>query len=175
MSVTLADIEGKAEKYAKARDEMRAIAAAMQEGIDAIKRSELPKLRKAVAKAAEHHDVLKAMIEASPELFQKPKTVILHGIRVGYSKGKGSIAWDDADAVVAAIQKHLPDMAEQLIRWTGRPLKEAINQLDVATLKKIGCRVTDTGEQIVIKAVDSEFDRLVDALLKDATEEARVA
>jgi hypothetical protein len=173
--MTLADIEGKAKKLAEALEQRNQIIAAMKEAIGAIERAELPKLRKAIQKAAEHHDALKAMIEASPELFEKPKTVILHGIRLGYQKGKGSIAWDDADAVVAAIQKHVPDMADQLIRWTGKPLKEAINQLDVATLKKIGCRVTETGEQIVIKAVDSQYDKMADALLKDATEDARVA
>lgn len=175
MPVTMKEIEARAEKLAKALAERDSIVAALEEAITALKASELPKLRKAVARVAEHHDALKAMIEASPELFVKPKTVILHGVRVGYQKGKGGIAWDDADAVVQLILKHLPDQAEQLIRWTGKPLKEAINQLDVATLKKIGCRVVDTGELVIIKAVDSDFDRLAEALLKDATEEARAA
>jgi hypothetical protein len=172
---SLADIEGRTKKLADAREQIRAIVDAMNEGIDAIKRTERPKLRQAVQKAAEHHDALRVLIESAPELFAKPKTVILHGIRVGYVKGKGGIEWDDTDAVVAAIQKELPDMAEQLIRWTGRPLKEAINQLDVASLKKIRYRVIDTGEQIVIKAVDSDFDKMAEALLKSAVDEATIA
>lgn len=175
MSVTMTEIEAKTHKLAEARAQAQYILGAMQEGIDAIKKSELPKLRRAMQKANEHHEALKAMVEASPELFAKPKTVILHGIRVGYQKGKGSIVFDDADTCVAAIQKHLPDMEEQLIRWTGKPIKEALNQLDVATLKKIGCRVVDTGDSIVIKAVDSEFDKLAEAMMRDQTEEARVA
>lgn len=175
MPVTMNEIETRAEKLARANAEIANIAGAMQEAFDAIKRVELPKLRRAVEKAAQHHEALKAMIEASPELFEKPKTVTFHGIRMGYMKGKGGIAWDDTDAVVQAIMKYLPDQAEQLIRWTGKPLKEAINQLDVATLRKIGCRVVDTGESVLIKAVDSDFLKLAETLLKDATEEARVA
>ncbi len=168
---SLADIESRAKKYAEARERVAAIVTDLNAGIEALKRSEMPRLKKAIASAAEHHDALKALIEEAPELFQKPRTVVFHGVKIGYQKGRGGIEWDDADAVVLAIQKHLPDQAEALIRWTGKPLKEAINQLDVAALKKIGCRVVDTGEQVFIKAVDSAVDKMVDALLKDATEE----
>ena len=167
----LADIDRRARLYADARDDLSGIVTELTAAIESIKRQAMPDLKRAVARAAQHHDELAALIEAAPELFVKPKTITLHGIRLGYVKGKGGIAWDDADAVVAAIQKHLPEQAEALIRWTAKPLKEAINKLDVADLKRIGCRVVDTGEQIVIRPVDSEVDKLVDALLKDATEE----
>lgn len=168
----LNDIETRARKFAEARDTLRALCETLNQGIAALQSEHLPGIRRAVTRAAEQHDALKALIEASPDLFKKPKTLTLHGIRVGWMKGKGGIEWDDADAVVAAIQKHLPDQAEALIRWTGKPLKEAINQLDVASLKKIGCRVVDTGEIVVVKPVDSAVDKMVDALLKAATEDA---
>lgn len=168
---SLTDIETRAKKYAEARERIAAIVTDLNAGIEALARNELPRIKKAIGAAAEHHDALKSLIESAPELFQKPKTVTFHGLRLGYMKGKGGIVWDDGAAVVAAIQKYLPDQAEALIRWTGKPLKEAINQLDVATLKKIGCRVVDTGESVFIKAVDSAVDKMVDALLRDATEE----
>lgn len=168
---SMADIETRAKKYAEARDKLRDLCAALNDGIAALQKDHLPGIRKAVQRASETEAELRALIESAPELFVKPKTVTLHGLRLGYMKGKGGIVWDDGDAVVAAIQKYLPDQAGQLIRWTGKPLKEAINQLDVATLKKIGCRVIDTGEQVFIKPVDSAVDKMVDALLKGAAEE----
>ncbi|MDR3352837.1 MAG: hypothetical protein LBO00_07565 [Zoogloeaceae bacterium] len=167
---TLAEIERRAKLYADARENLSDIVASLTAGIEEMKRRALGDIKRAVARAAEHHDQLFALVESAPELFTKPRTLTLHGIRLGYQKGKGGIVWDDANAVVAAIQKHLPDQAEDLIRWTAKPLKEAINQLDVSELKRIGCRVVDTGDQIIIKPVDSEVDKLVDALLKDATE-----
>ncbi|MBV2160527.1 host-nuclease inhibitor Gam family protein [Achromobacter denitrificans] len=169
---SLADIETRAKRYAEAREKLAELVSDLNAGIEALKRQAMPELKRAIARASEHHAQLKALIEAAPELFVKPRTVVFHGIKCGYLKGKGGIVWDDADAVVAAIQKNLPDQAEALIRWTGKPLKEAINQLDVATLKKIGCRVVDTGDEVFIKPVDSAVDKMVDALLKDATEEA---
>ena len=172
---TLPEIERRAKLYADARAALAAVVADLNAGMDALKRQALPEIKRAVARAAEHYDTLQDLIQSAPELFARPRTVTLHGVRVGYAKGKGGIAWDDPDAVVAAIQKHLPEQAEALIRWTGKPLKEALNQLDVADLKRIGCRVVGTGDQIVIRPVDSEVDKLVDALLKDATETEEVA
>lgn len=168
---TMNEIEARAAASAKARDKLRDLCAALDDGIKALQKDHLPGIRRAVARASEAEAELKALIGSVPELFQKPKTVTLHGLRLGYMKGKGGIAWDDGDAVVAAILKHLPDQAEDLIRWTGKPLKEALNQLDVAMLKKISCRVVDTGEQVFIKAVDGAVDKMVEALLKDAAEE----
>ena len=166
---TLAEIDARAKKFADARESLAAIVANLNAGIEALKRQAMPEIKRAVSRASEHHDTLKTLIESAPELFARPRTITLHGVRVGYTKGKGGITWDDPDAVVAAIQKHFPDRADALIRWTGKPLKEAINQLDVADLKRIGCRVVGTGNQVVIKPVDSDVDKLVDALLKDAT------
>lgn len=167
---TLTEIESKAKKYAAARDSLAGIVSTLNQAIEALKRDALPSIKLAVARASEHHDALKGLINEAPELFVRPRTLTLHGVRVGYAKGKGGITWDDPDAVVAAIQKNLPEKEDALIRWTGKPLKEALNQLDVAELKRIGCRVVGTGDQIVIKPVDSEVDKLVDAFLKKATE-----
>jgi hypothetical protein len=169
---TLAKIEACAKKYADAREILTRLVSDLEAACEALKREALPDIKRAVARAGEQHDALKALIESAPELFVKPKTLTWHGLRMGYMKGKGGIEWDDPDAVVAAVQKLLPEQAEALIRWCAKPLKEAINQLDVKDLKRIGCRVVDTGEVVFIKPIDGEVDKLVTALLKEATEEA---
>lgn len=171
--VTMTRIEAQARACSEARDRLRMLCEALDCDLKGAQRAHLPGIRRALQRASEAEAQLRAMIEMAPELFEKPKTVTFHGLRLGYMKGRGGIAWDDADAVVAAIQRHLPDQADQLIRWSGRPLKEALNQLDVATLRKIGCRVVDTGEEVVVKAVDGALDKMVEALLKAATEEAK--
>ena len=52
---------------------------------------------------------------------------------------------------------------EQTIDW--------VQELSAAELKKIGVTVTDAGDQTVVKPVDSEVDKMVDALLKAAAGE----
>jgi hypothetical protein len=164
-------IELAAKKYADARARMTCIVAELETDMDVIKKAALPKLRRAVAAAAEHHDALKALVEAAPELFEKPKTATFHGIRLGYMKGKGKIEWDDADQVVRLIEKHYPLQADVLITTTKKPAKDALNNLTAAELKKLGISIEDGGEAVFIKPVDSAVDKMVDALLKAATEE----
>ena len=79
----LSDIDRRARLYADARDDLSGIVTALNEAIESLKRQALPDLKRAVARAAEHHDALKGLIETAPELFVKPRTVTLHGVRVG--------------------------------------------------------------------------------------------
>ena len=167
-------IEARARRYADAREKIAAIVTDLNAGMEALKREAMPGLKRAIASAVEHHDQLKAMIEASPELFVRPRTVTFHGVRLGYMKGKGGVAWDDPERVVLLIERHFPEQLDILCKTTRKPAKEAIANLDVAALKKIGCRVVASGDQVFIKPVDGAVDKMVDALLKAATEEAEV-
>jgi hypothetical protein len=168
---TLNEIERSAKKYAEAREHLASIVAAMNEGIEAIKRDNMKRLKKAVAEAANHHDALKALIEQAPQLFVKPRSITLNGIKLGFQKGKGKIKWDDPEQVVRLIKKHFPEQADVLIATTEKPVKEALNGLTAAELKKIGISVTEGGDAVFIKPADSAVDKMVDALLKDATAE----
>jgi hypothetical protein len=164
------DIDKRAKAFSEARAEVAGIVSHLNEGIEAMKRENMPGLKRAIARAAEKHDNLKGIIDANPQLFVKPRTVVLHGVKVGYTKGKGGITFDDPAQVVKLIKKHLPEQAEVLIITKETPAKDALAQLSATELKKIGCSVVDAGDAVVIKPTDSEVDKLVDTLLKGATE-----
>ncbi len=74
--------------------------------------------------------------------------------------------------MVARIKKHLPEQADVLIKLKETPVKDALAQLSAAELKKLGVTVSEAGDQVVVKPVDSEVDKMVDALMKEAGEEA---
>lgn len=168
---TLIEIENRAKLYADARESLAAIVSDLNAGIEAMKRKAMPEIKRAIGRASTHHDQLRAMIENAPELFAKPKSRTLAGIKLGYQKGKGKIEWDDPDQVVRLIKKHFPDQADVLIATTEKPVKDALNGLSAAELKKLGISVVEGGEAIFIKPADSAVDKLVDALLKEATAE----
>lgn len=168
---TLSDIETRAKRFAEAREKLAAIVADLNDGIQALKRAAMPELKRAINRASEHHEQLKTLIEDAPELFVKPKTVMFHGIKLGYQKGKGKIEWDDADQVVRLIKKYFPEQADILISTTEKPAKDALNNLTAAELKKLGISVVEGGDAVFIKPADSAVDKMVDALLKAATEE----
>ena len=136
-----------------------------------LRREHLPGIKRALARAAETEAALRALVEANPGCFIRPRTQVFAGIKVGYAKGKGALSFDDADSVVARIKKHLPEQADVLIRTKEAPVKEALAQLSAAELKKIGVTLSEAGDQTVVRPVDSEVDKMVDALLKAATGE----
>lgn len=167
---TLNEIEARAKLYAEARERLAGIVADLNAGIEALKRQAMPDLKRAIARASTHHDQLRSLIDNAPELFVRPRSVVFHGIKLGFQKGKGKIEWDDADQVVRLIKKHFPDQADVLIVTSEKPAKDALNNLTVAELKKLGISVIEGGDAIFIKPTDSAVDKMVDALLKDATE-----
>jgi hypothetical protein len=162
---TINDIEARARKLSDALTRVNDIATELDNAIAILKKTEVPKLRKAVASAAEHEAELKAMIEAEPGLFVKPKTVTLHGIKCGFQKGKGRLEYNDGDKVVALIRKHFPDQAAVLIITDESPSKDAMASMTVADLKKIGVSVKGGNDQVIVKPVDGAGVKMAQAML----------
>lgn len=173
-NTSLSEIESRAYKLSVARDMLGTELADLNTKIEALKRDHLSAIKKLVARAAERQAELHAAIDGSRDLFIKPRTVIFHGIKCGLRKGSGGINWEDDARVVALIRKHFPKtQADLLIKTTEKPIAKAIEDLPVAEAKAIGCTVEDTSDKIVIAAVDSAVDELVNALLKDAVEQTQ--
>jgi len=168
---TLSEIERSTKAYADARDKLAATLKKLEDQIEALKRQYMPGIKVQVGIAKEMEAHLKAELEDSKALFVKPRTIIMHGIKVGFEKGKGKIEIADNDQVVKLIEKHFPDQVDVLIKTTKKPVKKALANLTVAELKKLGITVEDTGDVVVIKPVDSLVEKLVDKLLKEKKEE----
>lgn len=169
--MSMTEIERRAKALAETRERLAAIVAELNAGIEALQRANMPALRRAVATMAGRHDELKLLVEQHPELFTKPRTVVLHGIKVGFAKGKGSIEFEDPDQVVKLIKRHHPDQVDVLIQTEETPVKTALAQLTAAELKKLGVTVEGTDDIVVIKFSDSAVDKTVKALMKAAIDE----
>lgn len=171
----LGTIETLTTEYAKARKALGEEVAALNADIEALKRKRMGTIKTLLARAADFHATLSQAVQASPDLFEKPKTQTFAGIKVGFRKGSGGIDWADDAKVCELIEKHFSKpQAELLIKTTKKPIAKALADLDVADLKKIGCTVEATGEVVFIKPTDSAVDKIVTALLKEATESEEV-
>jgi len=152
------------------RARLRDLVAELEDKIRAIKRAFNHRIKHLAGQAAARHNDLVALVEGNPTCFEHPRTQIFHGVRVGYRKGVGGIAWDDDAQVIKLIKARMPEAADTLIKTTEKPIRAALKALPVGELKRIGCRVDDTGDQIIVQPIDSEIDRLVDAILADITD-----
>lgn len=169
-SITLQEIDSLTKVYADARGVLAERVQALQDELDQIRRRRLPGIKLAVGGAKAAESELERALAASRELFQDPRTIAVHGIRVGYMKGKGRIEWaDEADLVRRVEKSYAPDVAARLIKVTKKVQKKALGTLSAAELRKLGCTVTEAGDAVYIKPVDDEVDKLVKALLDEET------
>lgn len=163
----LEEITELAEHYGASRDRLAGYVGELEAQIEALKRQHLPRIRAAVRVASAGRDALAGAIEDHPALWKKRKTLVIAGIRVGITKGKGKLVIPDASQTIRLIRRHFPDQAETMIRVKEEPIAKAIGELSVAELKKIGAHVADAGEQVVIKPTDGDVDKLVAKLLEE--------
>jgi hypothetical protein len=171
--MTITEIEIKAASVRAARNVLAADLSILNDELEAVKRQFMGRIKNGVNRLAASHAKLHEAIKSSPELFEKPRTQVFHGIKVGFRKGTGGVDWDDDEKVASLIKKHFPEQFDVLVKTTHKPQAKALDRLDVSDLKRIGCTVEGTGDVVVIKPTDSEVDKAVNALLKGAIDEAQ--
>lgn len=167
MSISLATIEAQAAATAAARDDLAQAIGGLQAAIDALKAEHAPALRAHLSAYNTQQEALRGLLEDAPELFQRPRTVVFHGLKLGYQKGKGGLAIEDDARCVQLIKRHFADQAEVLIRTTEKPARDALAQLSAAELKRLGVHIVQADDQVVLKAVDGDIDKLIKALTGD--------
>jgi hypothetical protein len=139
--------------------------------MQAITRRLLPGIKSAVANANDAKAKLTNQIDAHRELFEKPKTQVFHGIKVGLKKGSGAVEFDDEALVIALIKREFPEQKEALIKVKETLRKKALAELTIEDLEKIGAVMEGTQEYVLIKDTVSNVDKLVAALLKEGKSE----
>ena len=168
---TMTEIEAAARSFSEKRRTLSDVCAGFQRDLEETKRRHLEALKLAVAKAKSEHAALCSLIAASPELFKKPRSVVLHGVKLGFEKGKGKLTIEDALKTIRLIRKHFPEQADVLIKTDEKPVKKALAQLAVDDLKKLAVLVESTGDVVFAKDTAADVDKLVSAFLKDDVED----
>lgn len=168
--VTFSDIDKAAADYSETHNALREQIEQTEMELARVRKLRIRVIRALAEKAAEKKARLRGMIDGSRELFERPRTRILHGVKIGIVKGKGEIVIDNPERTVELIYKRLPELHEELLIIKQTPSKTALAALSAEDLKRIGVRVEETGDQIVVKPTASEIDKLVDALLSENDE-----
>ena len=167
MTTPLQQIENATKSYADARETLTERMGWLQNELEKVRRKHLKGIKRAVRSCGDAHAKLNTLIEENADLFQKPRTKTISGIRIGITKSKGEVVINDNDKTCALIQQKLPEQACYLIRTSSRPIKTALVKLSARELQKIGVEIKQTGDQVSIKPTDSHVDKLVNALLAE--------
>lgn len=162
--MTLNDIEALAERYANAANEAADLVNEAELELAGVRQAYLKSLRARAERVAETKAALLAAVQEAPELWAKPRTRVLHGVKVGMTKQPGALTWDDDAKVVAKIKAHYVDEIGVLIKTTEKPVKDALAELPAADLKRLGITVVATGDKPVARLVAGDIEKLIKVL-----------
>lgn len=162
-------IETKTKKYAEEYNTLSDTISAMEAEIERVRDTYMPGIKESIRKLKTAGEDLQQSITDNKELFQKPKTHIFHNFRVGFIKGKGKKEFNN-DTTIKLIRKHYPqDVADTLIQVKETVISKAIEQLPTSELKKIGVNIINAQDEVTIKPVDSEIQKIVNKIITELT------
>lgn len=113
---------------------------------------------------------LQLLVDASPQLFMKPRSIAQDGVKCGYRKSEDTLDWDDENIVIARIRAipELAELAPVLIRTEEALNINALAELDGNARRKAGIRLIPGIDQPFISFSDSDVEKMVKAILADA-------
>lgn len=168
---SMQDLERRVQDYADTLAEYNALTAQVRDEIKQVTARHMAAIRCLFNGLKDRQADICDEIRAHPELFQKPKTRVIHGIKLGLRKRKGRLVIRDAAKTVYWIKALYQDDIGVLIKTTETPLKSGLEKLPAKDLKRLGVEVTDDSDEVVFVAATDEFDDLIDFLIAEAGHE----
>lgn len=174
MAPTLTEIRLAAQRLADAHRESLARATALESalnkaitpiyachrlGLDAVAEEE------AAAKAA-----LLDLVISAPQLFQRPRSLTVDGVKAGYRKEEDGLTWEDEAHVIARIRAlpELSEIAQVLIRTEESLNVSALSELTAAQRRAVGISLVQGVDKPFVSFTDSDVEKMVKAILADA-------
>ena len=167
----LKNIEKLCIQYAAARDALAEVSGEIKEERRKIVRARLRSLRARASAVSDFRAQLMEAIGEAREVFKKPRTRVLHGVKVGWRKQPGRISYSSAPFVIEKIRKKIPDRAPDLIRIRESLHSESLRKMSARELAAIGVAVEAIDDEIVVSHPADLIDQLVDVLIGEADEE----
>jgi hypothetical protein len=167
--VTLATIETACQRYDAEAEKLDSMIAALEADLDAVKKKHLRALKGQAAVVATREAELRNDIEARPELFRKPRTVIFHGVKAGFTDSKGKLVWDLEDEELVGLLKRkfkTDDEWKDYVIEKLSPSKDALRTLDADTQAKLGLRIEGAGDTVVLKRTAGDVEKMMDKLIE---------
>ena len=176
-TITQADLQKRAAALSATRDILAGYIRTLEANIQTVKTGSLLEIQKVARQVTKQHLELQELINANPALFVKPRTHVVDGLKYGLQKKPGRLEWADDHQVVQRIYKLCaddtisPEQADLLIARTEKPVAKALEKLDAKLLKRLGVTVAADCDEPLIKSVDGEVEKAINAVIKDATKD----
>lgn len=167
--LTLADIERLAAAYATANEALALETSLLSAEINALIRARMPAVRSRIEAVATARDALRTAIASAPQLFEKPRTRVFNGIKLGFQRLKSVLAIKDEAPVIARIRALMPERVDDLIRTQEFLRRSALEALSAAEMKKLGVGLVMGSDVVVVKPQTADAVKVTEAILQSWT------
>lgn len=170
----ITEIRAAAKRLAEAHRESLTRTTALQsmlnEAITPIYEAHLGGIDEAAAEEAEAQAELQQLVDAAPQLFMKPRSFTVDGVKCGYRKSPDSLDWDDEASVIARIRAlpSLTELAPILISTKEVLNKAALEEIDGNDRRRAAIRLIPGIDEAFISFTDSDVEKMVKGLMSDA-------
>lgn len=169
-NVTLGQIETKCEKYETSSAFLEQLISDLETDLETVKKKHLARIKKQAGDVANIEAELHSLIESAPGLFTSPRTLTVHGVKVGFSLSSGRLVFDDEETVVTLIKKFHKLDADTYIRKSESVNKDALRTLNAEQLRQLGCKIEGEGDTVILKRVAGEVEKLINKLITKLVE-----
>ena len=170
---TMEEIQALCKNLRSAHDAALVVADEFEAQKLALEKKFAPRLQAAAERINAAGGTLVLALTAAQPLFAEPKTQTFYGIRVGWMKGKGVIAYEaDEATVIERAERLLAGKAlGAVVKTTKKLVKKGLSALPADMLRRLGVTIGDTGDVPFVKPVEGDAIKKINALLKGAGEE----
>lgn len=155
--------------YAGAYRDLESVVGEFEDQIAVVRNDYEKAIMRAALRAAAAKGNLALAIDCRRDLFEKPRSKTVNGVKFGLSKQVGKITADCTDDI----------LAERLIRLFGKKIdptafikkatsvdKNALRTLDETQLKKVGVEIQGDVDLVVVKPAKGNAEKVAEALLE---------
>lgn len=113
-------------------------------------------------------------VDANRALFEKPKSRVLAGVKLGLRKAQDDLDLGDEDKLVARIRSVCPEKADSLIQTKSNVVRKAVKALSKDLLQRLGVRYVAGADEPFAAVEKSDAEKQAEAIL-DAAEKGGAA
>ena len=158
-------LERLARELARANETLEVAVNDADQELARVRRRHHQGIKRAVDRYVRARGVLLDFVREHQELFRRPRTRVVEGVKVGIRKQKGKLVIENAGRVVERIERRYGSEAEHYLATTVRPLKSALEKLTAQELKALGVRVTEDPDAPVADPVEGDAERMARELI----------
>ncbi len=164
---TMPELEPLCRSYDAECVKLEEMIAELEADLENVKQKHLRGLKRQAGVVAAREAELYSGVEQSPGLFEKPRTVTMHGTKIGFTTSAGRLEWECEDAtLLERIKARFGRSAGEYIRIKEEPNKDALKLLAPADMQKIGCRIEGAGDVVIVKRVAGDVEKLINKLIE---------